>query len=160
MLMHSVVVGFDGSDGSFAAAAAAYRILDASGTLWAIDIKTVKTFYRDEARADLGGALPHDPDFFEKQWDSAAHAAFTQLVQMPHAPGIAVRHHVLTLMPGQHGSIAAMLEAWACEHHAEAICVGRHQGSPVKENFLGSVPHWLTTHSTLPVLIAPSPTAR
>lgn len=55
----------------------------------------------------------------------------------------------------QQGGAAAALSAFADEWKAEAIVVGRHQGSTLLEGMFGSFPRWLVTHSTLPVIVVP-----
>lgn len=156
--MKKIVAGIDGSTASYAAVKVGIQLLEEEGVLLAVDIKNIVTFYRDEAMADFGAALPRDPDFFEKQWVKMAEQVRDQVLKIPRPPTITVQWHIVTLEPGQ-GAPAKVLYDWAMAHKAEAIVVGSHQGPHLAENLFGSFPLWLISHSVLPTVIVHPPAA-
>jgi nucleotide-binding universal stress UspA family protein len=55
------------------------------------------------------------------------------------------------------GDSRSVLLAQAYRHRAEAIVVGSRGRSQLAEILLGSVAHFLTHHSTIPVVVVPQP---
>lgn len=140
----SVVLGYDGSEGSHAALRAAVRVAGA------FDAKLV-VVYGYEPPNPVGGESADYRNEIHKLGDDATSEAVAEIASLDAARE--VERLVVAMRP-----VDALLEA-ASEREAIVIVVGGSSGGPIVGTILGSVPYKLLHRSDVPVLVVPAPEA-
>jgi nucleotide-binding universal stress UspA family protein len=135
----SIVVGYDGSDGSRAALDEAARIAKGLG------LEVVVAF--GYGVAPSGGETADHRRLLEERGEKLAAEAMAHLSDLGARGSIAVVDERPT---------ESLLRA-AEEHGAEMIVVGTRGEGPVAGAILGSVPYKLVHRSPIPVLVVPAP---
>ena len=134
----TIVCGYDGSPTSKAALAWAGRLARCCG-----------------AEVIIVGAYDWNPmigDATNQEMLDALGAELEAVV--PELEGQGVRCRTIA----QTGDSRSVLLAEAYGHNAEVIVVGSRGRSQIAEILLGSVAHFLTHHSRIPVVVVPQPT--
>ncbi|OLZ11991.1 universal stress protein [Sulfobacillus thermosulfidooxidans] len=152
--MQRVMVAVNGSQASLEAVKAACTLINPEGEIIAVDVEDIAQFYQDYALNAYGGALVLEPHDYDQEWEKEARQVHSRVEAIAQQYQVKLRWEVLRLEPGQ-GSVAEMINQAALKHHVRAIFVGRHRGAQFMEGLLGSVPRWLVTHSSLPVVVVP-----
>jgi nucleotide-binding universal stress UspA family protein len=135
----SIVVGYDGSDGSRAALDEAARIARGLG------LEVVIAF--GYGVQPSGGETADHRRLLEERGEKLAAEA------MAHLAELGVRGSVAVVDERPAESLLRVAE----EHGAEMIVVGTRGEGPVAGMLLGSVPYKLVHRSPVPVLVVPAP---
>jgi nucleotide-binding universal stress UspA family protein len=135
----SIVVGYDGSDGSRAALDEAARLAKGLG------LEVVVAF--GFGVQPSGGETADHRRLLEERGERLADEAMAHLADLGARGSIAV----VDERPAE--SLLRVAE----EHGAEMIVVGTRGEGPVAGALLGSVPYKLVHRSTIPVLVVPAP---
>jgi len=137
----TVILGYDGSDGSKAALATAVRVARAFEARL-----TVVFGYEPNP---MGGESAD----YRHQLESLGERVVGEAVEAARAqdPSVEVEQLVVPMRPAE-----SLLEA-AEQREALAIVVGGTGERPILGAILGSVPHRLLYRSTVPVLVVPTP---
>jgi nucleotide-binding universal stress UspA family protein len=156
--MNKIVIAVNGSAASRQALRVAASILDPQGVALCADVEDIMSFYREPFADGYDSELADDSDSLRKNWQLEAHRLRKEILGDASEIHLSVQWHIVKLLPGQ-GSPAEALYRFALREKAEAIVVGQHKGARWVEGLLGSFPHWLVTHSTLPVMVVAPPAA-
>jgi nucleotide-binding universal stress UspA family protein len=135
----TIVLGYDGSEGSRAALAAAVELASLEGALVAV-------CFAYEIPAAYGGETGEYRRVLHARAEQAAEEAAARL----RAAGI---EHVVELLPER--PVNGLVHV-AEKHQASMIVVGTNGEHPIKGVILGSVPHKLLHVSPVPVLVVPT----
>jgi nucleotide-binding universal stress UspA family protein len=155
-VMNRIVVAINGSPACMEALDVAANMIEPSGTVLCVDVEDIMSFYREYAVDTYDGEMAEDSEFFRREWNKEARQIKEQVLKKAGEHHMAAEWHILKLQPGKGGPAEALYK-FALREKAEAILVGQHRGSRVVEGLLGSFPHWLVTHSTLPVVVVSPP---
>jgi nucleotide-binding universal stress UspA family protein len=137
----TLVLGYDGSDGSKAALTTAVAVARA------LDARLAIVFGYEPN--PMGG----ESSDYRSQLEALGKGVVGEAVEAAHSldSALEVEALVVPLRPAE-----SLLEA-AAEREALAIVVGGTGERPIMGAILGSVPHKLLHRSTVPVLVVPTP---
>ncbi len=154
--MKKIVMAVNGSACAGHALEVAASIVGTGGLVLAVQVEDVMAFSRELFADAYDMELADDADLLRQTWQDASDRLKREILEQANRLHLDVQWHVLKRTVGQ-GAPAQVLYRFAVKERAEAILVGQHQGSRWIEGLLGSFPHWLVTHSALPVVVIAPP---
>jgi nucleotide-binding universal stress UspA family protein len=152
-MLHKIAVAVDGSDAGYRALSQALEMVDDQGQVLAMDVKDVVSFVQPVTPNTYGGYFPMASlEVLLKDWDDNAEIIRAKVAEMAGHTTVKAEWRTVTVQDGEVSAAQAFLDE-AVKEQAQAVVVGRHQGSALIEGMFGSFPRWLVTHSTLPVVV-------
>ncbi len=149
-----VAVAVDGSPASLEAVREACRIFRNNAVIDVVAVNDEGAFMNGAAAEASAGASVDDMAVFVKDWEQTAAQTPKKVMRILAECGQVGTWRTLTAKPGD-GGAAQVFYRQAVKDGVHAIFVGSHSGTTWAEEMLGSFPHWLITHSRLPVTVVP-----
>ncbi len=153
-MLNRVVVAVDGTPASWQALKVATRLIGSGGVLAVADVKDLMAMYQATATSNYTRSQGLDVSQYVREWEKHAEEVEAEVTRRLENFEGRFEWRVVD-SDDQQGGPAAALSTFAVEWHADAIVVGRHQGSTILEGVFGSFPRWLVMHSSLPIMVVP-----